>query len=68
MAITDSEKVLMECLANVRSKYEIILIFFISIMDRKSLPSWISKPGDDIILDNPSKFIFRILLACTWFP
>jgi len=39
MTITNSEKMLMECLANVRSKDKIILIFFISIVDRKSLPS-----------------------------
>ena len=62
MAITDCEEVLMESLADIRSKDEVILILLVDIVHGEALTSRICKSGNHVILDYFNSFLAFLFL------
>lgn len=66
MSITNSKKVLMECLTYIWCQYKVILILFICIMNTKSFACWIRKPCYNIIFYNFKTFLSFLFLKSKW--
>ena len=60
MSITDSKKVLMECLAHIWCEDEVVLIFLVRVMDTKSFSCRVSESCNYIVFNYFQSFILWV--------